>query len=74
MLPYLFFYFQIEKKEEIRKNDDKNEEKAENLDVDYEKLLKLDSENTDEIELTEPPPTFVTKLHDYQKQALTWFK
>lgn len=62
----------IEKRDEIKRIEVKNEVKAENLDVDYGKLLKLDSENTEEIQLSEPPPTFVTKLHDYQKQALTW--
>ncbi len=64
----------IKKEEIIRKEEsNNNEEKAENLDVDYGKLLKLDSENVNDIELTEPPLSFVTKLHDYQKQALTWF-
>lgn len=45
---------------------------AENLDIDYEKLLKIDSSTNETLNLTDPPTSFISNLHIYQKQALTW--
>lgn len=41
-------------------------------DIDYVKLLNLENPNQDELKLTEPPESFTSILHNYQKQALTW--
>ena len=52
----------------------KNEQKIteESSDVNYEKLLNLENNDYDDLKLSEPPPSFVSNLHSYQKQALTW--
>ena len=44
----------------------------ESNDVDYAKLLNLENPNQEELKLTDPPETFTSSLHGYQKQALTW--
>jgi DNA repair protein RAD5 len=45
---------------------------GESSDVNYEKLLNLESDDYGELKLSEPPSTFASSLHPYQKQALTW--
>lgn len=52
----------------------KNEQRIteESSDVNYEKLLNLENDDYDDLKLSEPPPSFVSTLHSYQKQALTW--
>ena len=44
----------------------------ESADVNYDKLLNLENEDHGDLKLSEPPSTFVSNLHSYQKQALTW--
>lgn len=44
----------------------------ESRDIDYEKILKLDSTAQEEFVLSTPPSVFLTPLHVYQQQALTW--
>ena len=52
----------------------KGEKPLENkpLDIDYESLLKLENSEDKDLVATDPPPSFASTLHPYQKQALTW--
>ncbi|EAR86636.2 SNF2 family amine-terminal protein (macronuclear) [Tetrahymena thermophila SB210] len=52
-----------------------NKEENKSQDLDYEQLFNIvpgtDGQVT-ELQYSEPPSTFKTSLHNYQKQALTW--
>ncbi|KAL4512333.1 hypothetical protein ABPG72_005335 [Tetrahymena utriculariae] len=52
-----------------------NKETAKSQDLDYEQIFNIvpgtDGQVT-ELQYSEPPTTFKTSLHNYQKQALTW--
>ncbi|KAL4474868.1 hypothetical protein ABPG74_001564 [Tetrahymena malaccensis] len=52
-----------------------NKETAKSQDIDYEQIFNIvpgtDGQVT-ELQYSEPPTTFKTSLHNYQKQALTW--
>ena len=41
-------------------------------DIDYEHLFKIDTNTHEYLDLQEPPSTFKSTLHPYQKQALFW--
>jgi len=40
--------------------------------IDYENLLKIDTETHENLDFYEPPSSFKSSLHPYQKQALFW--
>ena len=63
----------LNKKMEILKEQQKDNNKSdENSDIDYENLFKIDSMTHESLQLYDPPPSFKSILHPYQKQALTW--
>ena len=47
------------------------EETNDTLDIDYENLFKIDN-SCENLQFYEPPASFKSSLHPYQKQALAW--
>lgn len=45
---------------------------SENLDIDYEKVFKLDYTAYERLSPSTPPASFCSTLHPYQSKALTW--
>lgn len=47
-------------------------ENVDSLDIDYEKVFKLDYTAYENLSMYKPPETFRSQLHPYQSKALTW--
>lgn len=48
------------------------ESSTENAEIDYENLFKIETTSHESLPLAEPPASFKSSLHPYQKQALGW--